>query len=299
MKIRIFPLVLATMLGLMPNLGSAQIILYGCTASLTGQPLTTNKIVDIDIVTGLASNPRNTGLFAVGGIAIQPSTGNLFALTTFVSSPANSLVQVDPATGSVTIIGSTGLSQIVEGDLAFNPLDGQLYGVQQPGGAGIQRNLFRINPSTGSATIVGSTGSIGDLSALAFNSSGILFAIDSGGTTNSSLLTINPNTGATIGSLVMNVNLGETVGMTFDPISGQGYVADGGFAGTTLLYGLDVGTGSLNPIGSTGLGEGLSGLTFVSVPEPSSFFLMSAALVVFGRMKLFQIAKRNNSVLNS
>jgi hypothetical protein len=82
----------------------------------------------------------------------------------------------------------------------------------------------------------------------------------------------------------MNFNLGGSAGLTFDPISGLGYVADGYFAGTNLLYSLDTGTGTLTPIGSTGLAEGLSGLAFVSVPEPSSFVLASVTFLVIGRI---------------
>lgn len=284
MKTYLFMLAGLIAIGIVPNCCLAQVILYGCTASLTGQPQTTNKIVDIDIVTGLATNPRDTGLFAVGGIAIQPSTGLLFGLTTFVSNQPNSLVQIDPSTGGVTLIGSTGLSQIVEGDLAFNPVDGLLYGVQQPGGAGIQRNLFRIDPVTGAATVVGSTGSTGDLSALAFNSSGVLFALDTSGITNSLLHTINPNTGFINSTMQMNFDLGGSAGMAFDPNTGLGYVADGGSSGTNVLYTIETNLGQLTPIGSLGIGEGLSGLTFTSVPEPSSFMLVGSAMFVFAKL---------------
>src|SRR5262245_56159869 len=121
----------------------AQVILIGCTANVDSTSPTSN-IVDVDTSTGTAINPRNTGIFVIGGIAAQPSTGMLFGLTTNVSSPANSLIQIDPSSGNVTLIGTTGLPRIVEGDLAFNPLDGMLYGLQDLGITVTQRNFFRL-----------------------------------------------------------------------------------------------------------------------------------------------------------
>jgi hypothetical protein len=79
----------------------------------------------------------------------------------------------------------------------------------------------------------------------------------------------------------MNFNLGGTAGLTFDPISGIGYVADGYFAGTNLLYSLDTGSGTLTPIGATLFAEGMSGLAFYSVPEPSSFIFCFGSISFF------------------
>jgi hypothetical protein len=256
------------------RIANGQVILYGCSASIGGQPLTTSRLVDIDTSTGLATNPRDTGILFLTGIAVQPGTGQIFALTMLNSSPANSLLRLDPNTGAPTLVGATGLSQIVEGDLAFNPTDGMLYGVQNGAGAGVQRQIFHINPSTGAATVIGNTGSTGDLSALAFSPNGTLFTIDTSGTGNSLLQTINPATGLITNTIAMNVNLGSAAALTFSPINGTAYVADGGDASATdMLYSLDTLTGTLTPIGSTGLATGLSGLAFVSVPEPSSFAL--------------------------
>src|SRR3954463_3488535 len=78
----------------------AQPVLIGITgnANAAGDP--TSKIVDINPVTGVAANPRDTGIKVVGGIATQPATGEVFGLTTLASSPANSLIKVNPTTGS-------------------------------------------------------------------------------------------------------------------------------------------------------------------------------------------------------
>jgi len=256
----------------------AQPILLGCSASLTGQPMTTSNIVDIDPMTGAATNARNTGVYGLAGIAIQPTSGLLYGLTSVVSTPANSLIRIDPVTGSVNVVGPTGLPSIIEGDLAFNPIDGMLYGIQDAGPSFMQSNLFRINPNNGVSTIVGNTGSNGDLSALAFNSSGTLFAIDSGGLANSTLLTIDPVTAFITSTTNLNVNLGSAVGMTIDPNSGIAFVADGGDTNPmSFLYTLDLANGTMNTVGPTGILGGISGLTAVPIPEPSSAVLIVLA----------------------
>jgi hypothetical protein len=259
----------------------AQVMLVGCTGNVTSSSGTSN-IVDINVATGAATNPRDTGIFVLAGIATQPSTGQLFSLTTTVSTPANTLIRVNPNTGAVTVVGSTGLPNIIEGDLAFNPLNGFLYGVQDVGPMFAQRNFFRLNPSTGGATIIANL-PLGDYSGLAFNGIGTLFAIDSAGTTNSLLETIDPVNGTITSLIQLNVDLKSEVGMVFSPLTGTAYVADGGQeSGPDLLYTLNTGTGILSAIGPLGVPGGAAGLAFISVPEPSSFFL-----VIFGATALF------------
>lgn len=258
----------------------AQPVLIGCTANFfPATPL--SLLVDIDPTTGAASNLRNTGIFLIGGIATHPVTQELYGLTTFVSTPASTLIRLNVATGAPTVVGYTGLPNIVEGDLSFNPLNGMLYGIQDFGPTFNQRNLFRIDPNTGAATVIGSLGTENDFSALAFNSAGVMYAIDdlpvSGFT--SVLHTLDPSTGAITSSISLNATLGGAVGLAFDPSTGVAYVADGGQSGTGLLYSLDVTSGILTAIGPTGIQAGMSGLAFVGIPEPSSGILMIVALL--------------------
>jgi len=259
----------------------AQPILIGITGNLTTTSPPTS-IVDVDVITGAATNPRDTGIFLIGGIATQPSTGFVFGLTTFVSTPISSLIRIDPVTGTPTTIGPTGLPLVVEGDLAFNPLNGLLYGIQDGGPTGTQRNLFRINPTTGAATVIGSISSQGDYSGLAFDMTGRLFTVDDGVSGNSLLHTIDPATATIIDTKIMNVHLGGGVGLTFDSISGIAYLGDGGQTGTGFLYTLDTQTGFLSPIGPTSVPGGIVGLSFVGVPEPSSLALFGAGLLGAG-----------------
>lgn len=273
------------------GVAQAQVMLIGSTSSGSPGPVP-SAIVDVDPVTGLATNPRDTGIRFLAGIATEPSTGHLFSLSTVPSNPPmNALFRIDVGTGLPTLVGPTGLNEIVEGDLAFNPINGLLYGIQDGTGPGVQRRIFRMNPDTGIATIIGPTGSTGDLSALAFNPTGFLYSIDSTGTSNSLLHVIDPNTGLITNTMSMNVNLGSAVGMTFDPITGAAYVADGGDASATnLLYQLDVTSGMLSAIGPTNIPTGISGLAFTPVPEPGSLCLTAIGIAYLAVRKRHSVS---------
>jgi hypothetical protein len=217
----------------------------------------------------------------------------LFGLTAFDGSTPNSLVKIDPITGATMVIGATGLSDIFEGDIAFNPLNGRLYGIQDlPLSVVGAIDLFEINPATGAATVIGSLSDVGDFSALAFNSAGVLFTINTHGSGNSVLSTVDPVTAALLTSVNMNVDLGSDAGMAFDPVGGKAYLADGGPAlsgpaGTNTLRTLDTITGIATAVGSLGDSHALAGMTFVpEVPEPATCALLLAGLVLVGFVRL-------------
>lgn len=205
----------------------------------------------------------------------------------------NSLVRLNTLTGNATLVGSTGL-RIIEADLAFNPLNELLYGIQDLGPTSMQRNFFGINPLTGVGTVIANLGVPADYSALAFSPSGILYTIETNGNTNSLLQIIDPLTGTITSSIATNVNLGDGVGLAIHPITNVAYLADGGFGGTDLLYTLDLTTGFLSPIGPTGVADGIAGLAFVTVPEPSSIWLAG----IFGALGIAR-AKRKRQCQES
>ena len=254
-------------------------------AQLFGNSLINSQIYDINTATGAATGPRPTGT-SLAGIAFQPSTGNLYGLSLGFQPNGNSLVQINPTTGATTVVGAIGLlSNIVEGDLAFNPVNGNLYGVDSSG------VFFQMNVATGAATTIGQipSGGQGDFSALAFNAAGVLFAIDTGAVGNSILSTINPLTGGILSSVVMNVNLGGSAGLTFDYATGTAYLADGVTGGTNLLYTLNTTTGVATGIGSLGITD-MAGLAFrgptqQTVPDAgNSAFLLGLGLAALGAL---------------
>jgi hypothetical protein len=270
-----------------PNAAQAQMILEGCTGFFPNNPHT-SRLVDIDTLTGQATNLRDIGISVFAGIAAQPSSDALYGLTSFASNPANTLVGINVLTGGATPVGPTGLATIVEGDLAFSPVTGLLYGLQALGPSN-QRSLFTINPLNGAASVVGSLGTQGDYSAMAISANGTMYVIDCGPSGNALFETVDPNTGSILTTLTMNSHLGSAVGMAIDPQSGTIYVSDGGVGATGLLFSVNANTGALSPIGPTGALGGIAGLTFVSVPEPSSM-----TLVVLGAVFLrFGIRRRN------
>ncbi|MFL6529394.1 MAG: VPDSG-CTERM sorting domain-containing protein [Chthoniobacterales bacterium] len=235
-------------------------------------------LYDINTATGAATNPRSTGQTFVVGITFD-SSGNLYGLTTFASSSPSSLVRINPTTGASVVVGPTGLSNIFEGDIAYNPTNGNLYGIQDVPSSGA-RNLFRINAATGNATTIGALpGTNTDFSALAFNAAGVLYALDTA-TATATLYVINPLTAGLISSVVTNVRLGSTAALAFDPVTGIAYLADGSTNGTNLLYTLNTTTGVATPVGPLGITD-LAGLAFrpaanQAVPDSGTSLLLLA-----------------------
>jgi hypothetical protein len=82
-------------------------------------------------------------------IAYSPA-GVLYGL---VQAGTGSLYRINTTTGVATLIGNLGLTNIVEGDLAFDPTTGNLYGLQDQVGNNLF--LFSINPSTGVGADIG------------------------------------------------------------------------------------------------------------------------------------------------
>jgi DNA-binding beta-propeller fold protein YncE len=208
-------------------------------------------LYDVNPTTGAVGNPRPTGINYLVGIAF--STGNLYGLSaSAAASNPNSLYTINQATGQAQWVGTTGLFNISEGDLATDPTTGVLYGLYdvQTGA----RKLFALNANTAAATVL--PGSLpGDPSAMAFDSSGMLFVLD---TSLQRLLTVNKTTGATLTDIGLSASLGATAGMAFDPATGVLYVSDGESGGTNRLYTLNTVTGVLGDVGPTGLANGRS-----------------------------------------
>ena len=253
-------------------------------------------LYDVDIATGAATNPRSTGtgVNSLTGITFGPS-GTLYGLTTFAGTPGNSLVTIDPVTGSSTSIGFTGLV-VAEGDLAFDPISGVLFGMQH---VPIDRQLFTMNVATGAGTVVGSLGGTETIepSAMTFAPDGTLYILDTGSILGDGtklptrLLTVDKSNAATLTSITLPVNLGFTAGMDFHPATGTLYVADGGLGdGTDSLYSIDPTNGAMALVGPTGVVGGMAGLVF-AIPEPSSAAMASIA-------GLIALAMRRNLTLS-
>lgn len=222
--------------------------------------------------------------YAVTGLAFHPVTGVLYGSTGNANTAAQAtLVTIDPATALVTVVGpfdagptnSSG-SPSTMADIDFDST-GKLYGVGSIGGP----QLYSINTATGKATVVGPTGLTSTTGGgLAISASGVFY----GTPTASRFGTYDSTTGAF-----------TNIGNPTKP-SGGGYGAlayDG-----SVLYGLNVGSGSPPPTnlviidpsnaGVTVVGASLSSLdaiAFRPVPEPGMAALAGIALLACGLVR--------------
>jgi hypothetical protein len=171
-------------------------------------------------------------VLTVLGIAAVTTTA-LHAQTLYVATgskgAAGVLYSVNPATAAFNAVGAitTGAGAIGLTGMAFNPLNGILYGITGLESPTSPRSLVTINSGTGAATVIGTlTSSFGTtgLSDISFRSDGTLFGISPG-----TLYTINLGTAAltSIGSTGENPPGG---GLAFNP------------AGTLYSAGSAVGT---------------------------------------------------------
>lgn len=242
------------------------------------------QLYDLNLATGATSNPRPADVRVFTGIAYVPSEG-LYGVSLIDD---NRLYRVDPATGGVTPVGATGLS-IVEGDLVYHAATDSLLGINYPG------QFFRVDRSTGTATVLGTTPppSTGgrELSGLAFDAAGTLYALDTGegGPTGvDRLLTLNPNNGQVLTEIpVIGPNLHFAAGIAFHPDTGTLYVAEGGPTEETRpynLFTLNPSTGALTLVGPLGVPGGLTGLVFV--PEPTGLACVGAMALAMLRRRV-------------
>jgi DNA-binding beta-propeller fold protein YncE len=247
-------------------------------AQLTGVAFASGLVYDVDATTGAATNPRSLSIVAgctegpglcayalddFAGVEIAPDGTMLLIPVESAEFFGSNLIgaHVD---ATFALWADPLAVQIGEGDVALDPVSGDLYAV------GLTNliapfTLVRIAQGpTGwvdaTASVVGEIG-VSDISALAFDATGRLWAIDTGFDT---LLELDPTDASTLSTTALSRTLGALAGMDFDDATATLYVADGGSGGTDSLYTLDPATAVLTTIGPLGIAGGLSGL---AVPE--------------------------------
>jgi len=220
--------------------------LYGATGGNGDDSITNSGVLyTLNPATGAANAIGSIG-FGVTGLAIQPSTGVLYASTTTnsLNSP-NSIITINKSTGAGTLVGPTGDTSGIA-DLAFDTL-GTLWGWSEDGD-----ELVTIDLATGAATHIGGSNSLGD--GMGFEWFGNLFGMffgDSG-----KIDQVNLSSGArTPGPTLTGSPYGDR------SIPGASYACDGvtlyaidGLRITPPLANLvivDVATGAITNIGQT------------------------------------------------
>ncbi|MFN5944762.1 MAG: DUF6923 family protein [Phycisphaerae bacterium] len=252
-----------------------------------GQTSGLNPILyDVNLSTGATSNPRNINVNNAVGIAIDPETGVLYGLTDQFGrinnqsgqGGKNLIFTVNATTGAATAVGRvdpTGIFQVFEGDIAFNPVDGGFWGVTTLVSTA---RLFTIDKLNGSAALGAvvqpALGGIDlDISALTFDATGQMYLLDTRYPFNPGpalLLKVDKDTGEIQQSWNTGVVMGTVAGMTF--VDGKLYITDGDTGGTNRLYRFDIDTGQIIDIGATnaagGIYQGLAGLVHGCIGGP-------------------------------
>jgi hypothetical protein len=208
----------------------------------------------IDLTTGQFSEIGNMGV-QLSGLGVGPG-GALYGGV----EGGNTLYQVNPATGSVSPVGSGSFNY-----LNFGSTTAGLYALDT------SDNLYSINPTNGQGTLIGSTGLGGSDGGLSTNSGTLYYE-----SYNTYLYSLNVTTGSPT------------------PIGSSGYPSIGNFGGMvfedgTLYAGfndivayrvvtVDPTTGvapTANPETGDFTGS-FDGLAPVAVPEPASLSLLGA-----------------------
>lgn len=163
----------------------------GTLYAALGSTRTTSNLYTVNPATGVMTSIGPIG-FALTGLAVDPTTGILYGLTTPNSTAhPRSLITVDPVTGAGTFIGATVSGRDPLTDLAFDSL-GNCYGQAQ------NSLLASINKATGAATLIGSGAGLPTFGGgLSFDSSDRLYGAPVGVYVGGylHLYSINPATG--------------------------------------------------------------------------------------------------------
>src|SRR5579884_3344320 len=123
-------------LGLLAVTASADQMVYVVTGA--------QQFGTVDLNTG-AFHPIGAGTAEPDEGLVPGATGGLYSL----GSLSGNLLSINPATGTTTVIGATGLGSNV---FAFAEAGGKLYATD------FSNNLYSVNASTGAAHLIHATG---------------------------------------------------------------------------------------------------------------------------------------------
>ena len=209
--------------------------------------------------------------FALGGLEFAPD-GILYGVS--ITSSAR-LYTVDAATAQLVEIGPLNVNAF-EGGLAFDPLNGTLYGVNAV--VASAASLYTVDLLTGQASVVGAIGGGNhDFNGLVFDGDGNLFGIDRVTNALWRIDKTNPDGPMTqqVGAGLGPIALGGFGGMAVDTDAEQ-IVAYAESSKT--LFAVDLTSGSASVIQNLGPGApDITGLAFI--PEPATAALLLTALL--------------------
>ena len=234
--------------------------LYGSSAS-TGSP----DLYTINQQTGFATILGPAGVSSLSDLTSDTRQGSFRLWGGYDGQGAHQLVQFNPATGFGTPVGSFGASIIA---LAFDTASDRLFGTTSTG-------LYTINTSTGAATFR-TDFSTPSVYAMAFRQ-GVLYGIQLTSSWDSSLVRIDPDTGAV--TVIGECGVNDINGLACRPEDG---VMFGISPVTHGLYTINLSTGLATNVGLSGY---INGIAFSSVPSPSCAALFGALLLARRRTR--------------
>ena len=220
-------------------------------------------IYDVDRTTGAASNPRDTGLLYLVGLAYSPS-GGLYGADIM----SQNLYTLDLDTGEPELIGEMRHNTSLY-DFGCDPTTGLLYASGEGTGHGVSFTaLYRIDPDSAERTLVAESPPVGSIT---FDANGQLYLFHG-----DVFRAIDKTNGDTISGFVVSQRFGRYTGSAVDE-SGTLFLGTGTSTGSDGLYALDTSTGELDFVGPTGLDGSLYGLAYV--PEPATLALIALGAI--------------------
>jgi IPTL-CTERM motif len=250
-------------------------ILYGATGGSVA-----SNLFSIDPATGAGTVIGPIG-FAVTGLALHPSSGVMYGVTSN-NSPvcAACLITVNLTTGTGTLIGPLGL---IIAEVAFRA-DGTLFGWSES-----SDDLATINIATGAATTVSDSGlsTRGDGMVFVGGTLYVMPENDDGGLYSINTASGLPTLVATLTGSASGGGLPVSAATTH-PTTGVVFAASQNFGGPpAFLFTVNVATGAITNIGNTV--TGIDALEFgpaagpsggASVPTLSQWALVLLALLI-------------------
>ena len=278
MKIRILATVFVSVLSTVASVNAELIYALSSDSQILSFNSTApGSILSAHGITGL--QPVETLL----GIDARPTTGLLYAL-----GSSSRLYTINPNTGAATQVGSGQFGSLLNG-LSFG-YDFSSAGDVIRATSDLDQNL-RINPTTGAIVAVDTTlayaggdtfaGQNPSINGLAYNNSGVLFAIDSLQNSVSTIGSPSPNDGTihTVG--LLGIDVSRVNGFDISTTSGIAYLGSPAASSDpgANLYTVNPITGVASLLGHIGAPDQdiiIQGIT-VAVPEPGI-----GALFAFG-----------------
>ncbi len=278
-------------------------------ALLNNDPSIGQQLVSFDSETGVVSSTvvlqtANT-LSPLASIDVRPGTGQLYGY----DATQRQLFTINPANGALTTVGSPlAAGSVVGGAIDFNPVV-DLIRLVGTGTSGNQN--LRLNPDTGA--LVGTdtplaysagdpnAGDTPNIRGLGYSNSfagatmTTLYDIDVDNDVLTTQTSANSGMLQTVGTgLGVNLNgglFGTFVGFDISGSTGTAYLTDGGFAGPSNFYTVNLLTGVATSEGTiTGLPAGRTvaaiavGFPAVVIPEPATItMLLSIGIVLIRR----------------